>query len=451
MSGDAPAAAAQLVAVTAAAVLSPLGDRLDGFTAALLAGRSAVRMPSGGANGEAEGSAEGGPLPVAALDDFVLGSWAERHLAGNGGTAALLRRVAGRAALPARTAACVALRAVLDAGLDPGGAWGEETALLVAGSNLALAHQAATVLGHHSSPGRLRASYALTHLDVDVVGTVSEVTGVRGEGWTVGGASASGTIALIQGARMVASGWARRVLVVAPAAELSPVEAEAFRRTGAMAHEALRGTPERMCRPFDRDRQGFVRGEAAAAVVLESAAVARSRGTEVLAEIAGHGQRLDARRGTEPDARGQAAAMRAALRSAGLTAEDVDYVNAHGTGSVLGDEVEAASLREVFGERQSLRINSTKPLTGHCLSAAGLVEAVAVIGQLRAGHTHPNPNLDQPLDPGLPLVGTRAERHPMRTALSNSFAFGGVNASVVLRLPGTARTAAPAHPNPDHT
>ncbi|MFB6479544.1 beta-ketoacyl synthase N-terminal-like domain-containing protein [Streptomyces virginiae] len=446
MSDDAPEAPAQPVAVTAAAVLSPLGDRLDGFTANLLAGHSAVRMPSG------DGTADGGPLPVAALDDFVLAAWAERHLAGNGETAALLRRVAGRAAMPARTAACVALRAVLDAGLEPGGAWGEETALLVAGSNLALAHQAATVLGHHSSPGRLRASYALTHLDVDVVGTVSEVTGVRGEGWTVGGASASGTIALIQGARMVASGWARRVLVVAPAAELSPVEAEAFRRTGAMAHEALRGTPERMCRPFDRARQGFVRGEAAAAVVLESAAAARSRGTEVLAEIAGHGQRLDARRGTEPDARGQAAAMRAALRSAGLTAQDVDYVNAHGTGSVLGDEVEAASLREVFGERPSLRINSTKPLTGHCLSAAGLVEAVAVIGQLRAGSVHPNPNLEHPVDPGLPLAGTRAERHPMRTALSNSFAFGGVNASVVLRLPGTARAAAaPIQPNPDHT
>lgn len=426
------------VAVTAAAVLSPLAETLDGFTDALLAGRSAVTLTEDQA--AAEGTAvEDRPLPVAALAPFGLAEWAGRHLSGHPETAARLRTVAGRAALPARTAACVALRAVLDAGLpletDGRHAWGERTALVVAGSNLALAHQAETVLGHHRAPGRLRASYALTHLDVDVVGAVSEVTGVRGEGWTVGGASASGTIALIQGARMVASGWADRVLVVAPAAEVSPVEAEAFRRTGAMAYQEFRGTPERMCRPFDRDRQGFVRGEGAAAVVLERPEAARERGARVLAEVAGHGQRLDARRGTEPDAHGEAAAMRSALAAAGIGPGEVDYVNAHGSGSVLGDEVEAAALREVFGDRDSLRINSTKPLTGHCLSAAGLIEAVAVIGQLRAGAVHPNPNLDHPAVPGLPLAGTRAEHRPLRTALSNSFAFGGINASVVLRLP----------------
>ncbi|MEU3838480.1 beta-ketoacyl synthase N-terminal-like domain-containing protein [Streptomyces sp. NPDC028635] len=411
------------VAVTAAAVLTPLADDLDGFTAALLAGRSAV------------GLADDGPhaLPVAALDGFTLAGWADRHLPGEADTAARLRRVAGRAALPARTAACVALRAVRDAALTPEDL-ADGTALIVAGGNLALAHQAETVLGHDRAPGRLRASYALTHLDADVVGTVSELTGIHGEGWLVGGASAAGALALIQGARTVAAGWAERVLVVAPAAELSPVEAEAFRRTGALAHERFRDEPARMCRPFDRDRQGFVRGEGAAAVVLERPAAARARGARVLAEVAGCGQRLDARRGTEPDAGGQEAAMRAALDAAGLTAGDIDYVNAHGTGSVLGDETEAASLHAVFAGRTTLRVNSTKALTGHCLSAAGLVEAVAAIAQLRAGAVHPNPNLEHPAA-SLPLAGRTAERRPLRTALSNSFAFGGINASVVLRVP----------------
>ncbi|WP_267487930.1 beta-ketoacyl synthase N-terminal-like domain-containing protein, partial [Streptomyces sp. DH12] len=212
------------VAVTAAAVLSPLADDLDGFTAALLDGRSAVTLPDGAPD----------TLPVAALDGFTLGGWAGRHLADAPDTAARLRRTAGRAALPARSAACVALRAVRDAGLTDD-QLAEGTALLVAGGNLALAHQAETVLGHHRAPGRLRASYALTHLDADVIGTVSELTGIRGEGWLVGGASAAGALALIQAARTVAAGWADRVLVVAPAAELSPVEAEAFRRAGALA------------------------------------------------------------------------------------------------------------------------------------------------------------------------------------------------------------------------
>ncbi|MFD3478748.1 beta-ketoacyl synthase N-terminal-like domain-containing protein [Streptomyces sp. NPDC058695] len=411
------------VAVTAASVLTPLADDLDGFTAALLAGRSAVTLPAADDDGES--------LPVAALDGFALADWAGRHLADDPATAARLRKVAGRAALPARTAACVALRAVRESGLTRD-QLAHGTALIVAGSNLALAHQAGTVLGHARSPGRLRASYALTHLDVDVVGTVSELTGIHGEGWTLGGASASGTLALVQAVRTIAAGWAERVLVVAPAAELSPVEAESFRRTGAMAHERFRDEPARMCRPFDRDRQGFVRGEAAAAVLLEPAGAARERGADVLAEITGHGQRLDARRGTEPDAEGQAAAMRAALATAGITPDEIDYVNAHGTGSVLGDETEAASLHKVFGDRTTYRVNSTKPLTGHCLTAAGLVEAVAAIAQLRAGAVHPNPNLEHPAA-GLPLAGRTAERRPLRTALSNSFAFGGINASVVIR------------------
>ncbi|MBB1242381.1 polyketide beta-ketoacyl:ACP synthase [Streptomyces durbertensis] len=436
MNAAAPTGVRRPVAITGAAVLGPLGERLEDFTAALLAGRSAVSLTATGPPGPA---AE--PPPLAALRDFTVAGWAERHLADLPETAGLLRRVVGRAALPAQTGACVALRAVLDAGLPlgPGGeAWGERTALIVAGGGLALAHQARNVLGHHLSPGRVRPSYALTHLDVDVVGAASEVCGVRGEGWAVGGASASGTAALIQGARAVAAGWVERALVVAPVAELSPAETEAFRRSGAMADESWRDEPTRMCRPFDRDRQGFVRGEGAAAVLLELPDAARSRGVEVLAEVAGAGQRLDARRGTEPDRGGQVAAMRAALDSAGLAPGDVDYVNAHGTGSVVGDAVEAAALLEVFGAASPPLVNSTKPLTGHCLTAAGLVEAVAVVGQLRSGACHPSPNVDHPMEPALSLVGPGAVHSRPRTAVSNSFAFGGVNTSVVLRLPHAA-------------
>lgn len=432
------------VVVTGAAVLSPLAEDLPAFATALLAGRSAVTLPP---SPDPSADLDEQPLPGALLSDFHLAQWAERHLPDDPETATRLRRVTGRAALPARTAGCVALLAARDARLPVGpapDAWGPRAAVVVAGSNLALAHQAATVLGHHATASRLLASYALTHLDVDVVGAVSELTGITGEGWAVGGASASGTIALIQAARMVAADWVDRVLVVAPVAELSPAEEEAYRRTGAMAHQRFRDNPERMCRPFDRDRHGFVRGEAAAAVVLERPEAAAARGAAALAEVAGYGQRLDARRGTEPDAYGQEAAMRAALTSAGVGPGDVDYVSAHGTGSVLGDLTEAAALRQVFGERGSPLINSTKPLVGHCLSAAGLVEAVAVILQLRAGACHPNPNLDHSIEPALGLVGPAAVHRPLRTALSNSFAFGGINTSIVLRLPDGGRAAGTA-------
>ncbi|WP_415949120.1 beta-ketoacyl synthase N-terminal-like domain-containing protein [Streptomyces sp. KLOTTS4A1] len=420
------------VALSGAAVLTPLAEELDGFLAALLEGRSAVTPQ------DAEGS-----IPLARLGEFTPAEWAARHLDGRPQSAAALRRLVGRAAVPARTAACVALKAVLDAGLptaeETGGGpghWGDGAAVLVAGSQFALAHQARTVLAHRDAPAGLRASYALSHMDIDVVGAVSELLGIRGEGFAVGGASASGALALVQGARMISAGWAERVVVVAPVAELSAAEEEAFRRSGALAHEGFPDAPERMCRPFDVERSGFVRGEGAAAVVLESVRAVRARGGEVKAEIIGHGQRLDARRGTAPDREGQVAAMRAALASAGLGPDEVDYVNAHGTGSVLGDETEAASLLDVFGTGEAgprPLVNSTKPLVGHCLTAAGLIEAVATVLQLRAGVCHPNPNLDKPFEPRLPLVGRERQQRPLRTALSNSFAFGGINASVALR------------------
>ncbi|GGQ76186.1 beta-ketoacyl synthase N-terminal-like domain-containing protein [Couchioplanes azureus] len=403
------------VVLTAATVLSSIAEDLDGFTAALLAGRTGVRHGPG-------------ESPAALLDTFTLARWSERHLAGDAETAGRLVRVAGRATRPAQTAACVALDAVRRAGFTPGA----RTGLLVAGANLALDHQARTVLEYQRHPGRLRASYALTHLDADVVGVVSELTGIRGEGWTVGAGSAAGTLAVIQAARLVQSGWLDECLVVAPMAELSPVEREAFRRTGAMATVEQPGQAPRACRPFDSRRRGFVYGQAAAAVLLERADAAHRRGAPVLAELAGHGQALDARRGTEPDSAGQVAAIRAALAAAGAAPDDIDYVNTHGTGSVLGDETEARSLRTVFGRRSPL-VNSTKPLVGHCLSAAGLVELVATVAQLRAGACHPNPNLDDPIDRHLAFVGGTALTGPLRTALSTSFAFGGINGSLVVR------------------
>ncbi|MFI6099278.1 beta-ketoacyl synthase N-terminal-like domain-containing protein [Lentzea sp. NPDC051213] len=375
--------------ITSAAVLCTVAEELEGFEKALFEGRSGVQ--------DADGARLG----------FELGDWADRHL--DAVTARRLKKVAHRAARPAQTAACVALKAAR--GLRP-----ERCGLIVAGGQ-PLGHQAETVLRHREKPTALRASYALTHLDVDVVGVVSELTGIRGEGWALGGGSASGTLAVIQAARMIDAGWLDQVLVVAPLAELSAAEFEAFRRTGAMVAAG------ETCRPFDVERSGFVYGQAAAALLLER------ESAQPLAEIAGHGQCLDARRGTEPDSSGQVAAMRAALGQ--VDPSEVGYVNAHGTGSVLGDETEARSIGTVFGAATPL-VNSTKPIVGHCLSAAGLVELIATVVQLGANTVHPNPTLGRPIG-GIRLAGRTAEHHPIRAALSNSFAFGGINASVLVR------------------
>jgi malonyl-ACP decarboxylase len=191
--------------------------------------------------------------------------------------------------------------------------------------------------------------------------------------------------------------------------------------------------PWRLCRPFDLQRKGFVYGQGAAAIVLESADHAARRGARALARITGHGQRLDGRRGTAPDALGQATALRAALAHAGVGPEEVDYVNAHGTGSVAGDAAEAQALLDVFGPGRHALVNSTKPLLGHCLTSAGLLEMVATLIQMREDFRHGNPNTEQPLAEELPLVGRTAAPGPIRTALCHSVAFSGINAAVVLR------------------
>jgi malonyl-ACP decarboxylase len=401
---DAPLTSSGPVAVTGLGVLTPAADGPEAFAESL---HSPPHRPAG-------------PL----LGQFRAADWARRWLAEP--EASAVAKIAARTALPAATACCVAAQALGGAGL--GERDRDRTALIVAGNNLALDYQARTVLEYRDAPRSIRPSHALTCLDTDAVGAVSATTGVRGEGWTIGAASASGGLALIAAARLLLLGEADHCLVVAPAAELSAAEEAALRHAGALAG------PGETCRPFDTGRSGFVRGQAAAAIVLERTADAERRGASVLARLTGYGLRLDGRRGTEPDPAGQSAAMTAALRRAGLVPRDIDYVNTHGTGSRAGDVSEATALRSVFGGGPTVpHVNATKALVGHCLSAAGLVEAVATVLQLRDGFVHANPNLWEPVDAGIGLVGRAAVSATLRTAVSNSFAFGGINVSVVLQ------------------
>ena len=396
--------------ISSAAILHPAAETLAELDVLLRAGQPALRT----------------------FDDFSVREWAVRNV-----TAEDKKRLAGavdgRAPLPTRTAACVALAAVKAAGLDESER--EELTVLVAGNNLASNYHAAAVADFLSGTHRVRATHLLNSLDTDCLGAVSEVIGCHREGWSVGAASASGSVALMQAARLVALGVARRCLVVAPVTDLSELDMAAMRLSGAMAAEPEQGRDTPPYRPFDEERAGFRYGHAAAAVVVEGLDDAVARGAKPLAGIGGAAQRLDGRRTTRPDSAGQVAAMGAALDAAGLAAADIDYVNAHATGSQIGDSTEVAALGTVFaGHRPA--VNSTKALLGHSLCAAGLVEAVAVTLQMAGGYCHANPHLRRPLPADLDFVGPAAVDRPIRHALSNSFAFGGINTSVVLSALG---------------
>lgn len=409
------------VVITGAAVLTGVTDSLEGFTTALSKGHSAEStVLSESVTGRDE-------RRDCRLLDFSLQDWAARHLGEE--DRAHLVSAAGRSALPAQSGACVAADAVRAAGLDRAAT--DNMALIVAGNNLALDYHATALARFAADPRGVRPSHVLTHSDLDVVGVVSQTVGAHGEGFTVGAGPASGLVAAIQGIRLVRTRSVERCLVVAPVSELGPMEIRAYQKAGAMAPPDAPGAPS-VCRPFDKGRSGFIYGHGAAAVVLESHAAAVARGAAPLALLSGAGMRLSGRRTAEPTPETIAAAVRAALADARVTASQVDYVNAHATGTVIGDAAEAAALGDVFAHSPGPWVNSTKALTGHCMTAAGLLELIAAVVQMRQGFCHPNPNLSDPLDSHLRFVGRGTEFTPVRTAVKNSFAMNGISAAIVL-------------------
>lgn len=196
--------------------------------------------------------------------------------------------------------------------------------------------------------------------------------------------------------------------------------------------EALRVLSADTCRPFSRDRSGLVLGEGAAVLVLEDWEHARRRGASILAELAGSGMTADGLDITAPDLEGAASAMQAALDDAGLDSSEIGYVNAHGTGTRLNDRIESAALRRVFGRPPP--VSSSKSMIGHCLSAGGALEAVATIMALRDGVLPPTAGFRE-TDPecDVDCVPNVARAAPIQAALSNSFAFGGLNAVLAFR------------------
>jgi 3-oxoacyl-[acyl-carrier-protein] synthase II len=215
---------------------------------------------------------------------------------------------------------------------------------------------------------------------------------------------------------------------------MHPITLAAFSNMRAVSHR--NDEPERACRPFDADRDGFVMGEGAGVLVLESLEHARRRGARIHAELVGYGTSSDAFHITAPDEDGQGAAlsMQAALDDGGLRPEEIDYINAHGTSTLLNDPIETRAIRTVFGARADrIPVSATKSMIGHLMGAAGAVEAIACIKSLETGTIHPTINYETP-DPecDLDYVPNEARQVWPRTALSNSFGFGGHNATLIL-------------------
>ncbi|HZQ14973.1 MAG TPA: beta-ketoacyl-[acyl-carrier-protein] synthase family protein [Pseudolabrys sp.] len=397
------------VAITGLGVVSPAGQSVRDYWDCLIAGRPALTPSQLGMAAQTAGRLVGevkGFDPAAHFEPAQV---------------LLLDRVSQFAVVAAR-------QAVSQSGLTLGGALAERTAAIIGtGSG-----------GHGTVDESFRRLYAqgaarlhpLTIPKAMISAPASQVSifcGTKGPAFAVSSACASASHAIGQAFHMVRGGTV--TCAVAGGAEASLT-------FGAMkGWEAMRIMSPDTCRPFSRERKGMVIGEGAAVVVLEALDHARGRGADILAEIVGFGMSADSQDLTAPDANGMARAIGAALADAASPADAIDYVNAHGTGTTANDAAETAALHLSFGAHaRQLAVSSTKSAIGHALGAAGALELVAAIMAIRDGIAPPTMNyLGTDADCDLDYVPNEARRMPVRTILSNSFAFGGLNAVLAAR------------------
>lgn len=268
-----------------------------------------------------------------------------------------------------------------------------------------------------------------------IAGNLSIRYGLKGPNLATVTACASATHSIAQAVRMIQMGDVD--VMIAGGAEMAGNDMGIAGFAAARALSTRNEAPEKASRPWDRDRDGFVLGDGAGVLVLETLESATARGAKIYGEIIGIGMSADAYHMTAPleDGSGAARCMTNALKDANIAAEEIDYINAHGTSTPAGDVAETLAIKRAFGEHAyKLLVSSTKSMTGHALGAAGGLEAIFTLLALRDQIAPPTINLDNP-DPDCDLdyVPHIARTHPIRIALSNSFGFGGTNASVIFK------------------
>ncbi|WP_333806255.1 beta-ketoacyl-ACP synthase II [Phenylobacterium sp.] len=421
------------VVVTGIGLLTPLGQGREITWKAILAGRSgagrittfdpegyacqiACEVPRvdgrGGGGPEVEGSFDPEAILPAKdrrrIDDFIL------------------------------YAIAAADEAVADSGWKPEKTEDYERTGVIIGSGIGgLSTIADTAIElHEKGPRRVSPFFIPSALINLASGQVSIRHGFKGPNHSVVTACATGAHAIGDAARMIRYGDADVMVAGGAEASICPIGIAGFIACRAMS-TSFNDAPEKASRPYDKDRDGFVMGEGAGILILEELEHARARGAKIYAEVAGYGMAGDAYHITAPaeDGDGGFRAMRAAVRDAGVDPSQVDYINAHGTSTPLGDEIELGAVTRLLGDAAArATMSSTKSATGHLLGAAGAIEAAFTCLAIRDQVAPPTINLDNPsVETVVDLVPHKAKPMKIDVAVSNSFGFGGTNASLVLK------------------
>lgn len=303
-----------------------------------------------------------------------------------------------------------------------------------AGHNINLNYSYQNIVQFCAEPDFIDGLYGMVALDTDILATISDLLNLRGTNFQVGGACASGNIGLVTALDIIRSDRADLVLVTGPVADLDSPTLQGLALLQSISMKSFNDEPHRASRPFDGLREGFVPAHGAGCVILERYTHAKKRGANILAELCGGAITSDASRSTHPNKDGQVRSMSLAVQDAKIDKNQISYVSAHATSSIIGDITEVAAIKEFFGARAyKLKVNASKSILGHCIYSAGIIQLISTILQMKNGFVHPTLNQefkDEKMD--LDFVPNHSQEYQFDYGLSNAFGFGGLNSTVII-------------------
>lgn len=416
------------VVVTGMAVNTPLGDTLDGFCDSLLAGKSAVTRWRGVETANiytkvgADLSGYDAEPKLESLEGRVPAEVIKR-----------LRKMVKLATFSTRLTVLCAVDAWADARLadvDP-----SEIAIITGGHNFFPNYDYQVLKDFFADPEFFDEQYAYKGLDTDQAASVSEVLGITGPIYTLGGACASTNLALRAALDEIRHHGMKAALVVGPLFDYSPLTLQGLALIGAASFESFNDCPERASRPFDVRRAGFVPAHGTGVMVVEDADNALARGADVYAEALGVTALSDANHLPTPSLEGETRVIRRALQETGIAPEQVDYISAHATSTPQGDLTEIQAIKAAFGDHAyRLKVNATKSMIGHCCWSSAVIETVAAIMQMQRSRLHPTINVEQTdAENDLDVCAAGAVSHDINIFMKNAFGFGGINSVALFR------------------
>lgn len=418
------------IAITGMAINTPIGDTHEVFLSNLLAGNSAVSRWRG-IDTSRTYSKVGADLSAYPIQEKVA-SYEGRapHPVYK-----RLRKLTQKSPWSTSLTMLLAVEAFRDANLWSAGLDPTRVAGIIAGHNINFNFQYENRLRFAEEPDYMDPLLALTGLDTDHAGCVSEVLDVRGPTYTIGAACASANHALRCAVDELRHHGSEAALVVGAVLDFSPVELHAMALMGAITYRSFNDEPARASRPFDVLREGFVPAHGGGALVLERWSSAVKRGAKIHAEVLGVEANSDANHLPQPSEDGQTRLITRLLEQCRVAPEEIDFISAHATSTPLGDLTEIRSIKRVFGEHaKRLVLNAPKSMLGHTCWAAPVVETIAAVLQMQAGRLHPSINVDE-LDPEIDLdvCANLGQPRDVRLCLKNSFGFGGINSAAILK------------------